>query len=202
MYGHWPEDRGPQTDCSSDAVPAVELRIRHPGLVAASEQLALERAVEKGDVGEAARLLEGGADPNGRCHGLDMRLMNVVLARGDSAILALFHRHGAEINPVDQDGRSRLHRAAGSRDGSRELALMLEFVADPNAPDGRGWTSLHFAAAYGYYSNVVLLLEHGADPDALTGDGLRPADLAARNQHQRIVDRLIGKQGSGRRPGG
>ena len=182
--------------------PAVELRIRHPGLLAASEQLALERAVENGDVGEAARLLEGGADPNGRCHGLDMRLLEIVLARGDSAILALFHRHGADINPVDQDGRSRLHHAASSGDGSRELVLMLEFVADPNVPDGRGWTSLHFAAAYGYDSNVVLLLEHGADPDALTADGLRPADLAARNQHQHVVDRLSGKKGPGCLPGG
>ena len=109
--------------------------------------------------------------------------MEIALTLEDGAILALFHRPGADINPVDEEGRSRLHRAAGSRDRSRELALMLELVADPNVPDGRGWTPLHFAAAYGYDSSVALLLEHGADPDALAGDGLRPADLAARDQH-------------------
>ena len=182
--------------------PAVPLRIRHPGHVAAPDQLALERAVEEGDVGEAARLLEGGANPNGRCHGLDMRLLEIVLAREDRAILALFHRHGADINPADQGGWSRLHHAAGSRDGSRELALMLEFVADPDVPDDRCWTPLHLAAAYGYDSNVALLLEHGADPDALTGDGLRPADLAARNQHQHVVERLSSNQAPGCLPGG
>jgi len=171
-------------------------------LVAASEQLALERAVKEGDVGEAARLLEGGADPNGRCHGLDMRLLEIVLTRGDNAILALFHRYGADINPADENGRSRLHRAAGSRDRSRELALMLEFVADANVPDGRGWTPLHFAADYGYESNVALLLDHGADPDARTDDGLRPIDLAARNQRQDVVDGLSGKQGPGCLPSG
>ena len=78
---------------------------------------------------------------------------------------------------------------------------MLEFVADPDVPDDRGWTLLHFAAAYGYDWNVALLLERGGDPDALTGDGLRPADLAARSQHQHVVDRLSGKQGPGCLPG-
>lgn len=158
--------------------------------VAVREQLALERAVEEGDVAAAGRLLAAGADPNGNCHGLETSVLEVAVNRGDRPMVALFQGHGADINLVGERGRSWLHRAAGSRDRSPQLAMLLGLGADPNARDDAGWTALHLAAAYGYDTNVDVLLNHGADPGISTGAGLRAIDLAGRNQHQAVIDRI------------
>ena len=55
---------------------------------------------------------------------------------------------------------------AGSADAYAMVKALLEgHKADPNRPDGRGVTALHYAAFNGDLAVVDLLLEHGASVD-------------------------------------
>jgi uncharacterized protein YegJ (DUF2314 family) len=47
-----------------------------------------------------------------------------------------------------------------------------------NEPDDRNWTFLHHQCLAGSAATVKVLLEFGADPSAVTDDGLTPRDLA------------------------
>ncbi|VTU02403.1 ankyrin : Ankyrin repeat protein OS=Rhodopirellula baltica SH28 GN=RBSH_01420 PE=4 SV=1: DUF2314: Ank_2 [Gemmataceae bacterium] len=46
------------------------------------------------------------------------------------------------------------------------------------SPDENGWTTLHSMALGGSYAAVKILLEFGADPNAPTGNGMTPLQLA------------------------
>lgn len=153
-------------------------------------QVALEEAVEEGDVEKAVGLLDAGADASGLCHALDTPILDVALRRGDKAMATLLLGRGARLDQRDMDGRTRLHRSASGGDASEELVLLLELGADPNVQDGQGWAPLHFAAAYGYVENVAALLGVGADPALRTSHRLLPLDLAGKNGHETVVDWL------------
>ena len=54
-----------------------------------------------------------------------------------------------DINPADKEGFTPLNLAVGN-DQSDVLLHLLERGADPNRPDERGWTPLHWAAYCGF----------------------------------------------------
>jgi ankyrin repeat protein len=64
---------------------------------------------------------------------------------------------------------------------------LLATGADVNAPAGRGWTALHFAAERGHTSVSELLLARGAHPRARTTDGHTPLDLATFYEHTPVM---------------
>lgn len=78
----------------------------------------------------------------------------------------------------DEWGRTSLHYAA--RDGDLDEIGRLLPGEDVNAHDIEGWTPLHFAARYGHNEAVSLLLNRGAEVDALTEKGM-PAIYWAAN---------------------
>jgi uncharacterized protein YegJ (DUF2314 family) len=60
-------------------------------------------------------------------------------------------------------------------------SLKDQLVTNPSmlsAKDDRGWTLLHQEALAGSAATVKVLLEAGADPNAVTNDGLTPMQLA------------------------
>jgi uncharacterized protein YegJ (DUF2314 family) len=57
--------------------------------------------------------------------------------------------------------------------------------------DDRGWTFLHQEALAGNTATVRALLEAGADPNAVTGDGMTPLQLARSLGWDRIVALLV-----------
>ena len=60
-------------------------------------------------------------------------------------------------------------------------SLQQHLAANPHEvqqADDRGWTMLHQLALAGSTTGVTVLLAHGADPNAVTGHGLRPLHLA------------------------
>jgi uncharacterized protein YegJ (DUF2314 family) len=59
--------------------------------------------------------------------------------------------------------------------------------------DDRGWTLLHHTALAGSTAPVRVLLEAGADPNAKTGDGRTPLQLAESLGWTRVVALLKGK---------
>lgn len=54
-------------------------------------------------------------------------------------------------------------------------------------------TSLHWATRQGHLSMVVLLMQHGADPSILDGEGCNCLHLAAQFGHTAIVAYLVAK---------
>jgi ankyrin repeat protein len=56
--------------------------------------------------------------------------------------------------------------------------LVEELGFDINARDDQGFTPLHFAAARGDNEMIVWMVEHGADPTAVSRTGYTTADMA------------------------
>ena len=48
----------------------------------------------------------------------------------------------------------------------------------------------------GNVDNVLLLLQHGADPEAVTKDGYTPLHIAAKEGHEEVIGVLIDQSAS------
>jgi ankyrin repeat protein len=93
---------------------------------------------------------------------------------------------------ADPDGASPLHHAAG-RGLPALVARLLERGADAARADRAGVTPLHRALAHSDDRAValsLLLLRHGADPDAAAGSGETPLGLANDADRGGLVDWL------------
>jgi uncharacterized protein len=70
---------------------------------------------------------------------------------------------------------------------AEQLAANPEMASDA---DDRGWTLLHHQALAGSTATVKALLEHGADPAAVTSEGHTPLDLAQALNWEKVVELL------------
>jgi ankyrin repeat protein len=102
----------------------------------------------------------------------------------------LLDRHGAAIvNARDNIDARALTWAAYS--GELEaVALLLDRGADINAGGTGNKPALGWAAEMGRDETVALLLSRGASLDARDDQGISPRELAARNGHDHIVQRI------------
>lgn len=104
----------------------------------------------------------------------------------------LLLEHGAHAHQVSHNPQRNqaLHAAIALGDSLDTIRLLLEAGADVNAAQAGGFTPLHQAASAGKPDLVVLLLESGAQPDALCDQGKLPRDYARERCHQAVVDLL------------
>lgn len=95
---------------------------------------------------------------------------------------------GADLNCGDKYDETPLHARSGHWQGN--IAVLLELGADVNHPaDGRG-TPLHRAAAVGNLAAAALLLEYGADPDALNSREQSPLVFALERCSNPHIERM------------
>lgn len=73
-------------------------------------------------------------------------------------------------------------------------ALKKHLKDDPTGPlepDENGWTTLHSMALAGSAATVKVLLAHGADANAVTGNGLTPLQLARALGWEKVAAMLL-----------
>lgn len=144
-------------------------------------------------VEQARILLEWGADVN-QVDGRGHTPLCEAVENGWETMFEFLVEHGADLNRSDAHGSTPLLLAA-----SRPLLyakLLLDHGANVNTcGTGRHWwpggyAPLHMAAAQGDKDVVRLLLAHGANVDARTGDGRTPREIALDHGRKEVASLL------------
>jgi len=78
----------------------------------------------------------------------------------------------------DRMGRLPIHYAANDRDMDDELRKLIAKGQDVNAREDGNWTPLHFAANKNKVDTVRILLDAGAEVDAVNNKGETPLLLS------------------------
>ena len=158
------------------------------------------------------RLLSEGADPNHRvewCNDGSPTLHQWALYAYVEAVQFLLD-HGADINILDNKGRSALEYATGALNWSKTskaeqvVKLIIQAGADVNVKSTLGFTPLMWAAQAGNLKITKLLIEKGVNVDDTNNDGnnalhyarnpgYKPASTVKKNRQATI--RLLRKHG-------
>jgi len=96
-----------------------------------------------------------------------------------------------DINDQDKEGRTALSWAAANGDRAITQQLLSHSQCQPDLPSKGGQTPLTFAALFGHIDVVELLLSASADPHSADEHGWTPLANAARNNKERVVERLL-----------
>ncbi len=136
--------------------------------------------------------------------------------RGDVAAIEALVHGGADVDETDDMGATALHWAArgGHRPGPHECAgedaarpavisTLLALGADVNIQDRRpkgfgrssGWTPLFVALDHEQFRSAAVMLEHGADPNLLSDQGLSIMAMAAEEGAPRELIALLVEKG-------
>ena len=95
--------------------------------------------------------------------------------------LAVLLKHGGDVTVRDTDGNTPLHHAVGGIAVDLACApstrLLVQHDAPVNQANQDGNTALHLAAKRTREDSLAVLLDAGANPRAVNGDGLTPLQL-------------------------
>ena len=159
-------------------------------LAAASSDLQLVEAVERGDREGVRSLLEQDADVNA-AQADGTTALHWVALRDDLATAQLLIRAGADINAANQYGITPLSLACTN--GSVAMVeKLLKAGADPNAVQQTGETAIMTAARTGNVEVVKLLLAQGAEVNRQeTRRGQTALMWAVEQKHLQVARLLI-----------
>ena len=106
----------------------------------------------------------------------------------------LRHADSTAITARTKAGRTALHGAARNEQSTSiaEALLQTPLGADVDCRDSDGCTPLHVAVATGTLAMTELLLDHGANPMAVTSRGASVLHLAFQNSDQEVPIYLLG----------
>ena len=171
-------------------VPAGVLRCAQTGLKPHLHAAELVSAARRGDRWLVGVLLDRGLDPNMPNEYGELAL-SAASAGGHTSTVKLLLAHGANPNARNDSENTALADAAER--GRTEVCLaLLAAGADVNAPSGPEFRPLQLAAMCpGNSTLTVLLLSHGADPNAAFYFGWSPLAGAVLSWKHAAVARLL-----------
>ena len=141
----------------------------------------LHTAANTGDFGTIRRLLAAGLSPNHRSETGLTPLQRVCWGptnTGDpEACFRLLRDAGANLEATT-NGLAPLHYAAGNRDRSSLVAMLIEAGVNVNVSTSMGTTPLHRASKAGSETAVAMLVEAGAAVDAKDDYNRTPLHIA------------------------
>lgn len=85
------------------------------------------------------------------------------------------------LNKLDSEGGFPLYGAAAGGHYA-DVRQLLERGADPSMRTRFRWTALHWAVGNGFPDVVRLLLDHGADVNAVSDTGMTPLQMAKQEE--------------------
>lgn len=177
-----------KTDC-------IEILARKTGLqdgkAPAMASKALRFAAARGSLDAARIIIDAGADMNA-CDDINGAPLHIAASNGHPALVRLLFERGARPDVRYHENWSVLHCAAWY--GHSEIVSTCLYGHQglhPNVTTTSGMTPLHMACQEGYLSIVRILLEEGADVDALTKKRLSPLYFACTTGATAIVKTLI-----------
>ena len=133
-------------------------------------------AVREGHLAIVKLLIERGADLGYRSYPFQDALLTIAEDHEHASVAALLRRHLEQRFRVSQGTRAIIEAADEGDIGK----VRAELARDPTlaAANETGDTALHHAARRRNLEMVQALLDAGAEPDAVRGDGYRPIHLA------------------------
>ena len=156
----------------------------------------LTAAAREGDVAIIKELLKKGAkidEPNPGNWSATPLYWSLVDCKYEAAEYLL--KKGANINSADSYGLAPLHLAVCCKDVDLSfIEHLIEKGADVNLKNtSDGWRGLHYAISCGSDDVARLLIEKGAEVNAIADDGTTPLILAAQNDFVFIAKLLLEK---------
>lgn len=118
--------------------------------------------------------------------------LSMAIRAGDVVRIGFLIRHGADVNRELPDGENYLVMAMRAGEDSVPIAReLLDAGADFGPRGAELWTALHWAAILDAWEIAALLIERGAEVDALDLDDVTPLQQAAFSGSAKVVRVLL-----------
>ncbi|CAJ1930562.1 unnamed protein product [Sphenostylis stenocarpa] len=108
---------------------------------------------------------------------------------GEFYLLDSLLKHNVDINAVDKDGLTVLHKAIGKKQAITNY--LLRNSANPFVQDKEGATLMHYAVQTASTETIELLLFYNVDINLQDKDGWTPLHLAVQTQRPNLVRLLL-----------
>jgi ankyrin repeat protein len=152
-----------------------------PNMALPSGETPLMVAAHRGNLETARALLAGGADPNAKENNGGQTALMYALSERQAPVVEELVKHGANVEQASNSGFTPLMFAAQQGDVDSAGILIKAGAKTNEAQPKTALTPLLIASAMSQAKTVDLLLDNGADPNAVDANGYGPLHKVVRD---------------------